>query len=68
MQQSSPPERLAYTIAETLERLPISRSQLYRLFDAGELRTMKVGARRLVPASELDAFIARQLEAAEDAA
>lgn len=44
-------------------RLGIGRSMVYRLMDSGELRSVKVGRRRLVPESAIVEFIAK-LEAA----
>ncbi len=41
--------------------LGISRSTAYELVASGELRSIKVGARRLVPVDELDGFVARRL-------
>ena len=47
------PDRLAYPIPEALERVPIGRTTLYRLISAGTIRTITIGARRLIPAEEL---------------
>lgn len=49
--------RLAYPIPESAYLLGISARGLYRLIDAGHLRTVKLGRRRLVPADELDRMI-----------
>jgi excisionase family DNA binding protein len=46
-------ERLAFSIAESAATSGLSRSTLYRLMEAGELRTVKRGQRRLVPTAEL---------------
>ncbi|HWV37792.1 MAG TPA: helix-turn-helix domain-containing protein [Vulgatibacter sp.] len=35
----------------------ISRPTIYRLFDSGALRGVKIGRRRLVPASEIQRYI-----------
>lgn len=40
-------------------QLGLGRTVCYRLIDSGQLRSMKVGRRRLVPQSAVDAFIAR---------
>jgi excisionase family DNA binding protein len=42
--------------------LSISARELLRLAYHGDLRTIKIGRRRLIPVSELDAFIQRKLE------
>ena len=54
---TSPPA--AYSIPEAAERLRVSRSQLYRLMSAGALRTVKLGARRIVPAAEITRLLAK---------
>ena len=50
------------TIAQAAERLSISRTQAYKLVRDGKLRTISIGKHRRVPLSELDAFIARELQ------
>lgn len=54
--------RLAYTIPDACAAIGVSRSMLYELIGAGEIRTIKIGTRTLVPASELSAFIERKLK------
>ena len=46
--------RLAYSLAESEAVSGLSRSTLYRLIDAGKLRTVQRGRRRLVPSAELE--------------
>jgi excisionase family DNA binding protein len=41
------------TVDEAAERLRIGRSTLYDLIRSRRLRTVKIGARRLVPAAAL---------------
>jgi excisionase family DNA binding protein len=43
-----------YSIVETARRLSVSRSHVYRLISEGRLRRVKLGARSIVPASEID--------------
>jgi excisionase family DNA binding protein len=52
------------TIPEAAARLRISRSSMYRLFDTGELRWVRVCASRRVSTAELGRFIAEHTEAA----
>jgi excisionase family DNA binding protein len=52
-----PQPRLAYSIDETASMLGVSRPTLYKMIWRAELRTVKVGSRRLVPASELDRLL-----------
>jgi len=59
----APNPNLLLTIPEAAARLRISRSSIYRLFDAGELRWVRVCASRRVSTAELDRFIAEHTEA-----
>jgi excisionase family DNA binding protein len=55
---------LVLTVDETAERLRVSRWSVYNLIRANQLRTVKIGRRRLVPAAALDEFLARSMEVA----
>jgi excisionase family DNA binding protein len=46
-------------VAEVCSRLRISKWTLYRLIQAQELKTVKIGSRRLIRAQSLEAFIDR---------
>jgi excisionase family DNA binding protein len=46
-------DRLAYSVPEALHALGIGRTAFYAAVDAGTIRTVKVGRRRLVPRSAL---------------
>lgn len=50
------------TLDEAAARLRIGRSTLYDLIRSRRLRTVKIGARRLVPPSAIDDVIALLLE------
>jgi excisionase family DNA binding protein len=52
------------TIMEAAEALRISRSSIYRLFDAGQLAWVQIGACRRVTSTEIERFIAAHTEAA----
>ena len=52
------------TIPEVVTALRISRSSVYRLFDGGELRWVRVGSTRRVSSAEINRFIAAHTEAA----
>ena len=43
-------------------RLGIGRTSLYQLLAAGELGSVRIGRRRLIPAREIDRFIAAHYE------
>lgn len=53
---SIPP--VLYRVDEATEALRISRSVIYELIRSGQLRTVKVGRRRLVPVQALDEYVA----------
>jgi excisionase family DNA binding protein len=55
------------SIESVMARLNLGRSMVYAKLGSGELRSVKVGRRRLVPESALIDFI-NQLEAGGDAA
>ncbi len=58
MTTTSPPaERLLITTTEAAERLGIHRSTLYDLIRGRKLKTVKIGARRLVRVDALDEAI-----------
>jgi excisionase family DNA binding protein len=54
IQQTVSIPRLAYSFAEVEVSTGVSRATLYRMVDAGKLRTVQLGGRRLVPAAELE--------------
>jgi excisionase family DNA binding protein len=45
----SPAEKLAYTVPEFVRAFGISRTSVYELMKNGELPTVKVAGRRLIP-------------------
>jgi len=48
-----------HNVAESAGLLDIGRSTMYELIKTGEIRTITVGRRRLVPDDELDRFVGR---------
>jgi excisionase family DNA binding protein len=52
------------TIPEVSAALRISRSSIYRLFEAGELAWVQIGAARRVTSAEVNRFVAKHTEAA----
>ena len=54
----SEPERETLDLPELAERLGVSRSSIYRWADAGIIRTVRLGRRRLVPRDELSRLLA----------
>lgn len=63
MQDTKATAPLANTVPIACQRLGIGRTMLYSLIDRGELRVIKIGARTLVPESELQELIAGRLNA-----
>jgi len=51
--------KLAYSIPEAAQALGIGRTLTIKLVQSGQLRSIKVGRRRLVPAAALEELLAR---------
>ena len=45
----STPEKLAYTVGEASYAIGIGRTKIYEFIKTGELETVKVAGRRLIP-------------------
>lgn len=58
------PAPLANKIPDACRRLGIGRTVLYELIKSGEVRTIKIGTRTLIPEGELQKVIASRLEVA----
>jgi excisionase family DNA binding protein len=50
-------QRLVASVGEAAKMLDLSRASIYRLIVLGRLKTVKVGARRLVPLGAIDALL-----------
>jgi excisionase family DNA binding protein len=46
-----------YSVAAAAQSLSITRKHLYTLIGRGEIATVTIGRRRLVPATELDRYV-----------
>ncbi|MFC5748342.1 helix-turn-helix domain-containing protein [Actinomadura rugatobispora] len=55
---------LVLTVDEAAERLRVSRWTLYNLIRSNQLRTIKIGRRRLVPANALAEYLDQLTEVA----
>ncbi len=55
---------LAHRIPDACRRLGIGRSSLYELIKSGELRSIKIAGRTLIPESDLQKLITDRLQAA----
>lgn len=50
-------EPITVSIVTAASMLGISRSKFYELMDTGEIETIKIGRRSLIPVSALRAFV-----------
>ncbi len=48
---------LLASIDETVETLQVSRNSVYKLLDAGDLRAVKIGSRRMIVRKSIEEFI-----------
>ncbi|MCZ7526569.1 MAG: helix-turn-helix domain-containing protein [Acidimicrobiia bacterium] len=48
-----------YSIADATLVLGIGRTRLYQLMRSGEIETVHIGRRRLIPSASIDALVAR---------
>jgi excisionase family DNA binding protein len=55
------PVKLLLTVIEAAQVLNLSRSLMYELVLTGQVVSLKIGRARRIPASELQAYIARQV-------
>ncbi len=55
--ESSGGSRMAFRIEEAAEALGVGRSTMYKLVLSGQLPSILIGKRRLVPVSALDAWL-----------
>lgn len=49
---------ILYTVPEAMEQLRIGRTLIYRLIRTGELKSLRVGGSRRIPATAMDEFVA----------
>lgn len=52
-------DKLLYAIPEAADQLSVSARVLERLIADGEVETIKIGRRRLVPAEALEDYVSR---------
>lgn len=50
-------QKKLHSVKEAAEMLSITRKHLYTLIGRGEISTVTIGRRRLIPAAELDRFV-----------
>jgi excisionase family DNA binding protein len=49
-------EKIGYSIDEAVEASGIGRTTLYELMGSGEIESVKVGRRRIIPADSIRAY------------
>lgn len=54
---------LAHRIPDACRRLGVGRSSLYELIKSGELRSIKIGSRTLIPETDIQKLITDRLKA-----
>ena len=57
MEGSSRSDRRFFGPQEVADQLGTSRGFIYSLMEAGDLRSLKLGGRRIIPASEIDRLV-----------
>jgi len=61
MPEPSPIPKLAYTIEEASEALNMGKSMTFSLINEGRLRVVRLGRKILVPVTECQAFLEREI-------
>ncbi len=56
-----------HQLPEALQRLGVGRSTLYTMIKAGEIETVHIGRRVLIPSDSIDRFIEANRQAAASA-
>lgn len=58
METSTEVETLLYTVEGAAQRLSLGRSSTYKLINSGQLRSTKLGKRRMISEAALQDFVA----------
>ena len=62
---TAPVAKLAYGIDDVAEMLSLGRTTVVALVSNGDIPSIKIGGRRLIPRRDLDEFVERQRSASE---
>lgn len=54
--------KLLVPVEEAAAILSLGRSKVFELLAAGEIESLKIGRRRLIPRQALDAFVTRECQ------
>ncbi len=57
LREENETEDLVYSLNEAAQLLRIGRTSLYELLAAKELRSIKIGSRRLIAREDIEAFV-----------
>ena len=49
--------KISLSITEAAKAIGVSRTSIYELINAGKIKSIKIGARRLVPVKNIHEFI-----------
>jgi excisionase family DNA binding protein len=55
-------EKIAYSVEEAAQVLSLGRTTVKKLIATGQLTSVRVGRRRLIPRSELETYVNRLVE------
>ena len=61
-------EKVGYSIEEAAQSLGVGRTTVYDLMNSGDLESVKVGRRRIIPVDAVSAFLAARRAAAAEMA
>jgi excisionase family DNA binding protein len=59
--------RVLYRVEDAAAILSVSRCRIYELIRSGQLRTVRIGVNRRVPAKSIEEYVDQLLDAAEAA-
>lgn len=59
-------EKVGYSVEETMQATGLGRSTVYELLGSGELESIKVGRRRIVPVDAITQFMNSKRAAAQE--
>lgn len=61
------PSRAAYSVSETAQMLGLCEASIYRAMRRGDIASVMVGGRRIIPATTIDRLLKPQTDAAHAA-
>ncbi len=59
------PEQLLYSVEDAIEATQLGRTTLFNLMASGEIPSVKIGRRRMIPAQALRDYVAGLVAAAQ---